>query len=61
MPRDVFRFVNELDAATVDRIATRLEFRATDPGYVAFRNAYFARLPLASAPRVLALGCIRAT
>jgi SAM-dependent methyltransferase len=57
MPRDVFRFINELDAATVDRIATRLEFRASDPGYIAFRDAYFAKLPLASAPRVLALGC----
>ena len=30
---------------------------ASQPGYVAFRDAYFARLPLASAPRVLALGC----
>lgn len=30
---------------------------ASEPGYVAFRAAYFARLPLASAPRVLALGC----
>jgi ubiquinone/menaquinone biosynthesis C-methylase UbiE len=57
MPRDVFRFINELNAETIDRIATRLEFRASDPGYVAFRDAYFARLPLASASRVLALGC----
>ena len=60
MPRDVFRVVSELDAETVVRIATRLEIRATDPGYVAFRNAYFARLPLASAPRLLALACILA-
>ena len=57
MPRDVYRFINELDAETVDRIAARLEFRATDPGYIAFRDAYFNRLPLADAPRVLALGC----
>jgi len=57
MPRDVFRFINELDAETVDRIAARLEFRATDSGYVAFRDAYFAKLSLTSAPRVLALGC----
>ena len=56
MPRDVFRFINNLDAATVDRIAARLEFRAADPGYVAFRDAYFSKLPLAAAPRVLALG-----
>ncbi len=57
MPRDVFRFINDLDAASVERIAARLEFRGTDPGYVAFRDAYFAKLPLATARRVLALGC----
>jgi ubiquinone/menaquinone biosynthesis C-methylase UbiE len=57
MPRDVFRFINDLDAASVARIAARLEFRGTDPGYVAFRDAYFAKLPLATARRVLALGC----
>jgi ubiquinone/menaquinone biosynthesis C-methylase UbiE len=57
MPRDVFRFINDLDVASVERIAARLEFRGTDPGYVAFREAYFAKLPLATARRVLALGC----
>ena len=57
MPRDVFRFINDLDDAAVDRIAARLEFRGTDPGYVAFREAYFAKLPLGTARRVLALGC----
>src|SRR6266511_2953868 len=57
MPRDVFRFINDLDDETVARISARLEFRATDPGYVAFREAYFAKLPLATARRVVALGC----
>jgi SAM-dependent methyltransferase len=56
-PRDVFRSINELDAAAVARIVARLEFRATDPEFTALREAYFARLPLASARRVLALGC----
>jgi ubiquinone/menaquinone biosynthesis C-methylase UbiE len=57
MSPDVFRVINDLDDATVERIATRLEFRGTDPGYVAFREAYFDKLPLDSARRVLALGC----
>jgi ubiquinone/menaquinone biosynthesis C-methylase UbiE len=57
MPRDVFRFINDLDAPSVEKIAARLEFRGTDPGYVAFREAYFAKLPLSTARRVLALGC----
>ena len=57
MLRGVFRFINDLDAASAERIAARLEFRGTDPGYVAFRDAYVAKLPLATARRVLALGC----
>jgi ubiquinone/menaquinone biosynthesis C-methylase UbiE len=57
MPRDVFHLINDLDDATIERIAARLEFRATDPGYVALRERYLARLPLASSRRVLALGC----
>jgi ubiquinone/menaquinone biosynthesis C-methylase UbiE len=57
VPRDVFRFINELDDDAVERITARLEFRATDPGYNAIAQAYLARLPLATARRVLALGC----
>ena len=57
MPRDIFHVINDLDEATVERIAVRLEFRATDPGFVAMRETYFAKLPLTSAHRVLALGC----
>jgi 2-polyprenyl-3-methyl-5-hydroxy-6-metoxy-1,4-benzoquinol methylase len=57
MPRDVFRFIDDLDDEAINRIAARLEFRGTDPGYVAFREAYFAKLPLGTAQRVLALGC----
>lgn len=49
MPRDVFRIINDLDDAAVERITARLEFRATDPGYIALREAYVAKLPLASA------------
>jgi SAM-dependent methyltransferase len=57
MSRDVFRFINDLDATGVERIAARLEFRGTDPGYVALREAYFAKLPLTTSRRVLAVGC----
>ncbi len=55
--RDIFRLSHAMDAATLQVIADRLEFRATDAGYVALSQAYFARLPLASARRILALGC----
>lgn len=57
MPRDVYDVINELDEATIDRIAARLEFRATDPEFVTLREAYFAKLPLSTARRILALGC----
>jgi hypothetical protein len=39
MPRDAFRFIYDLDDAAVERIAARLEFRATYPGFTAFREA----------------------
>jgi ubiquinone/menaquinone biosynthesis C-methylase UbiE len=57
MPRDIFHVINELDEEAVERIITRLEFRATDPNFVAYREAYFAKLRLATARRILALGC----
>jgi ubiquinone/menaquinone biosynthesis C-methylase UbiE len=57
MPADVFAVINSLDTAVVNRLATRLEFRATDPGFSAMREAYFAKLPLAMANRVIAVGC----
>src|SRR5262245_9566022 len=57
MPRDVYDVINELDEATIDRLAARLEFRGTDPEFVALREAYFAKLPLVAARRILALGC----
>jgi SAM-dependent methyltransferase len=57
MPRDIFHVINDLDDAAVARIAARLEFRATDAGFVAMREAYFGKLPLAAARSILALGC----
>jgi ubiquinone/menaquinone biosynthesis C-methylase UbiE len=55
--RDVFRLAPKMDAAVLKMIAARLEFRATDEGYARMSQAYFARVPLASAQRLLALGC----
>ena len=55
--RDVFRLAPSMDASVLETIAARLEFRATDEGYARMSQAYFARVPLASARRILALGC----
>jgi ubiquinone/menaquinone biosynthesis C-methylase UbiE len=55
--RDIFRLAPSMDAAVLEAIAARLEFRGTDEGYARRSQAYFARLPLADARRVLALGC----
>ncbi len=57
MPGDVFLSINELDDATVEAIAARLEFRGTDPTFTRWREAYLDRLALASDARVLDLGC----
>ena len=55
--RDVFRLAPGMDDTVLQTVADRLEFRATDPGYVALSQAYFDRLPLSPPCRVLALGC----
>ena len=55
--RDFFRLAPSMDASVLKMIATRLEFRVTDAGYARMSQAYFARVPLASARRILALGC----
>jgi ubiquinone/menaquinone biosynthesis C-methylase UbiE len=55
--RDIFRLAPSMDADVLATIAARLEFRGTDDGYARLSQAYFSRLDLADAPRVLALGC----
>jgi SAM-dependent methyltransferase len=55
--RDIYRLTPTMDAGVLATIATRLEFRGTDKGYARLSQAYFARLPLARAQRILALGC----
>ena len=55
--RDTFCRAPSMDQAVLETIAARLEFRGTDEGYARRSQAYFARLPLADARRILALGC----
>ena len=38
--RDAMQFINEQDAATLERFIERLEYRATDPTFTAYRDAY---------------------
>ena len=55
--RDIFRLAPSMDAEVLQAIAARLEFRGTDDGYARLSQAYFTRLPLTDAQRILALGC----
>jgi SAM-dependent methyltransferase len=55
--RDVYRLTPTLDADVLQTLAGRLEFRGTDEGYARVSQAYFWRLPLSGARRILALGC----
>jgi SAM-dependent methyltransferase len=55
--RDAMQFINEQDAATRERFIARLEFRATDPTFVAYREAYLRLIDLPHAAAVLDLGC----
>ena len=55
--RDAFRFINDLDDATVEVIAQRLEFRGRDPAFTRWREEYLDRLSLTPSARVLDLGC----
>jgi ubiquinone/menaquinone biosynthesis C-methylase UbiE len=55
--RDIFRLAPTMDAAVLETIAARLEFRGTDQGYARLSQAYLPRLPLDHAQRILALGC----
>jgi SAM-dependent methyltransferase len=55
--RDIYRLSPTMDATILNTIAARLEFRGKDEGYARLSQAYFRRLPLANAQRILALGC----
>jgi SAM-dependent methyltransferase len=55
--RDAFRFINDLDNATVEVITQRLEFRGRELTFTRWREEYLDRLYLAPSARVLDLGC----
>jgi ubiquinone/menaquinone biosynthesis C-methylase UbiE len=55
--RDIYRLTPSADAAVLELIAARLEFRGTDDGYVRVSQTYLSRLPRSGARRILALGC----
>lgn len=55
--RDAMEFMNEQDEATLQRFVERLEFRGRDPKFVAYRDAYVAKMGLAPTAQVLEVGC----
>jgi len=55
--RDAMQFINEQDAATLERFIERLEFRARDPTFTAYREAYMGLVDLPPTAAVLDLGC----
>jgi ubiquinone/menaquinone biosynthesis C-methylase UbiE len=55
--RDAMQFVNEQDAATVERFIDRLELRGKDPTFVTYREAYLDVMDLPRTAAVLDVGC----
>jgi ubiquinone/menaquinone biosynthesis C-methylase UbiE len=56
-PRDAMQFINEQSDATLERFIERLEFRAADPAFAGYRDAYLELIDLPRAASVLDLGC----
>jgi ubiquinone/menaquinone biosynthesis C-methylase UbiE len=54
--RDIYRYINDLDDKTLDRIIDRLEFRRADPTFKSWIDDYLDQLDLSSARNVLTLG-----
>jgi ubiquinone/menaquinone biosynthesis C-methylase UbiE len=55
--RDAMQFINEQDAATIERFIQRLEFRGKDPTFVRYRDAYLDSIDLPRVAAVVDLGC----
>jgi 2-polyprenyl-3-methyl-5-hydroxy-6-metoxy-1,4-benzoquinol methylase len=55
--RDIFQAINELDAAAIQRIVDRLEYRGQYPPFVRMRETYLEHLRLAPGATILDLGC----
>jgi SAM-dependent methyltransferase len=54
--RDAMQFINEQNAATLERFMERLEFRAKDPTFLAYREAYLKLIDVPDSAAVLDLG-----
>lgn len=54
---DVYRITNELDDATLDVLATRLEARGKHPRFAEMMREYLNSMAIDSARSVLDLGC----
>ena len=55
--RDIYRFINEQDENTIERIIDRLEFRGQDPTFTGLLEAYLNKLDLTPSAQILMLGC----
>jgi ubiquinone/menaquinone biosynthesis C-methylase UbiE len=55
--QDVYRFINDLDDATIQGLIERLEVRSTDPNFAKMRDAYLAETRLSPSAQILELGC----
>jgi ubiquinone/menaquinone biosynthesis C-methylase UbiE len=55
--RDIYRFINEQDDNTIQRIIERLEFRGKDPTFRGWLEAYLNKLELTPSAQILMLGC----
>ena len=55
--RDIYRFINEQDNNTIQRIIERLEFRGKDPTFAIWLEAYLNKLQLTPSAQVIMLGC----
>src|SRR4051794_20035971 len=54
---DPFQSIDQLDPTVIQTVVERLEFRARDPRFTGWRDAYLDRLELADAGNLLDVGC----
>src|SRR3954469_15174113 len=54
---DAMQFVNDQNAATIERFIDPLEFRGSDPTFVGYRDADPDLIALPNATTVLEVGC----
>jgi ubiquinone/menaquinone biosynthesis C-methylase UbiE len=55
--KDIYRFINEQDDNTIQRIIERLEFRGKDPTFRVWTEEYLDKLELIQSAQILMLGC----